>query len=161
MSYVPYSDDIMEYDINKHQYVLTYNGVLQGLGIDLYQYNIDSENIDFFLKRTSAQIYNYIKIHVRNSSWLWVEYVMAMDSDLRDVIYEALLGQVEYFVASGGSLVALQHGVSLEKDRFVPLSELRGARKIADSTEMILLNNGLLYTGDYPMFDMEKYRVGY
>jgi hypothetical protein len=161
MTTYPYNDDNLRYDLNAHQYIITYNGVLNGLGEDLYQYNMDAPTAAKFLERISKQVYRYIYQFTKISATRWVEYRLAKEEDLRDVIYQAILGQVEYYLASAGPLIAMQTGVSIEKSKAIPLEELRGNRKIAESTEMILLNSGILYTGDYPYFPGELHRVDY
>jgi hypothetical protein len=157
----PFNDDNLVYDFDSHQYIITYNGVLNGLGEDLYQYNMDVPTAAKFLERISKQVYRFIYQHVKYSATRWVEYRLAKEEELRDVIYQAILGQVEYYLASAGPLIAMQTGVSIEKSKVIPLEELRGNRKIAESTEMILLNSGVLYTGHYIMFPRELYREGY
>lgn len=157
----PYDDDNLKYDYNAHQYIITYNGVLNGLGEDLHQYNMDVPTTAKFLERISKQIYRYIFQFPKLSTTRWVEYRLAKEDDMRDVVYEAILGQVEYYLASAGPLVAMQTGISIEKSKAIPLEELRGNRKIAESSEMILLNSGILYTGDYPYFPRELYRTDY
>jgi hypothetical protein len=157
----PYNDDNLVYDLDAHQYIITYNGVLNGLAEDLYQYNMDVPTAAKFLERISKQVYRYIYQYAKLSTTRWVEYRLAKDEELREIIYQAILGQVEYYLASAGPLVALQTGLSIEKSKAIPLEELRGNRKIAESTEMILLNSGILYTGNYPYFPKELYRVGY
>lgn len=157
----PYNDDNLVYDFTSHQYIITYNGVLNGLAEDLYQYNMDAPEAAKFLERISKQVYRYIYQYAKLSTTRWVEYRLAKDEELREVIYQAILGQVEYYLASAGPLVAMQTGISIEKSKAIPLEELRGNRKIAESTEMILLNSGILYTGDYPYFPKELYREGY
>lgn len=161
MTTYPYDDANLKYDLDSHQYILTYQGVINGLGEDLYQYNMDAQTAAKFLERVSKQVYRYIYQYVKFSATRWVEYRLAKDESLRDVIYNAILGQVEYYLASAGPLVALQTGLSIEKSKVIPLEELRGNRKIAESTEMILLNSGVLYTGDYPYFPHDIYRTDY
>lgn len=161
MTTYPYNDENLTYDYDAHQYILTYQGVINGLGEDLYQYNMDATTASKFLERISKQVYRYIYQYAKVSTTRWVEYRLAKEEELREVIYQAIIGQVEYYLASAGPLIALQTGVSIEKSKAIPLEELRGNRKIAESTEMILLNSGILYTGDYPYFPRELYRVGY
>ena len=60
MTTYPYNDENLTYDINAHQYIITYNGVLNGLGEDLYQYNMDAPTAAKFLERISKQVYRYI-----------------------------------------------------------------------------------------------------
>jgi hypothetical protein len=157
----PFNDENLVYDFDSHQYIITYNGVLNGLGEDLYEYNMDVPAAAKFLERISKQVYRFIYQHVKYSATRWVEYRLAKEEELRDVVFEAILGQVEYYLASAGPLVAMQTGVSIEKSKVIPLEELRGNRKIAESTEMILLNSGILYTGHYIMFPRELYREDY
>lgn len=157
----PFNDDNLVYDFDSHQYIITYNGVLNGLGEDLYQYNMDVPTAAKFLERTSKQVYRFIYQYVKFSATRWVEYRLAKEDELRQVIYEAILGQVEYYLASAGPLVALQTGLSVENTKAIPLEDLRGNRKIAESTEMILLNSGILYSGHYIYFPRELYREGY
>lgn len=161
METYPYDDSNLVYDYDAHQYIITYQGVLNGLGEDLYKYNMDVPTAASFLERISKQIYRYIYQYAKLSTTRWVEYRLAKEEELRDVIYQAILGQVEYYLASAGPLIAMQTGVSIEKSKVIPLEELRGNRKIAESTEMILLNSGILYTGHYPYFPRELYREGY
>jgi hypothetical protein len=161
MTTFPYNDENLKYDYDAHQYILTYQGVLNGLGEDLYKYNMDVPTAANFLERISKQVYRYIFQYPKQSAIRWVEYRLAKEEELRDVIYQAILGQVEYYLASAGPLIAMQTGVSIEKSKVIPLEELRGNRKIAESTEMILLNSGILYAGHYPYFPRELYREGY
>ena len=161
MTTFPYDDENLVYDYDAHQYVLTYQGVLNGLGEDLYKYNMDVPTAANFLERISKQVYRYIFQYPKQSALRWVEYRLAKEEELRDVIFQAIIGQVEYYLASAGPLIAMQTGVSIEKSKVIPLEELRGNRKIAESTEMILLNSGILYAGHYPYFPKELYREGY
>ena len=161
MTTFPYNDENLVYDYDAHQYIITYQGVLNGLGEDLYKYNMDVPTAANFLERISKQVYRYIYQYPKQSAIRWVEYRLAREEELRDIIFQAILGQVEYYLASAGPLIAMQTGVSIEKSKVIPLEELRGNRKIAESTEMILLNSGILYAGHYPYFPRELYREGY
>jgi hypothetical protein len=153
----PLNDAHMKYDLVKRRYILTPDGVFFALNIRMENANMTIKDAERLLDRQSLQIYNFIKQHTANTDAVkWKRYFMAKDDELREVIFEALVGQIEYYFASAGSLIALQTGVSIEKAKVIPLFELRGKRRIAEMSETTLEVSGLLYTGYYNRYRPEN-----
>ena len=100
----PYSDDLMTYDKRMGRYVLTEKALIMS-GTDLrarlsYNRTIDPTTvINRVLTRVSEMIYNYI--HSFNANNKRQDELMATLPSLRNIIYNAMLNQAEYFIMNG------------------------------------------------------------
>lgn len=159
----PYNDANVRYDYTKHRYILTKEGVLQELNVNLDErLNVArSENAsraaDHALDVISKHVYNFIYSH--NSDKLYLEYLLAKYAPCRQLIIDVLFQEVEYALDNG--TFWNYGGVNLTNGQVVDLSALRGQRVVSYDTEMKLyqrLPNGvcLLYQGQYtyPKFNV-------
>lgn len=159
-----YNDDYMVYNIRLHRYELTSKAVLDEIGENLalvLQSGTNGETA--FLKRVSAVVYNYI--YSASQSPSYIEYILANDDDLRDMIFEMLLRQVEYTLENGA--VDLASGVNIAKQQAMSPSATRGAAQVSAITEELAnrilpkYGHSLRYAGALPRIAACAYRKGY
>ena len=159
---MPYNDENMIYDNETHSYALT-PLAMEKMGILLgQQLNPagDSNPADLpqrWLKRVSMIVHN--RIYSSNSAWLWLEYCLANNSQLRATIQRAMEQQALYMLSVGD--LGLQAGVNVEKGTTMDLSYLRGEGRYSPDTLKILENAGLLYQGHIQVPLGINYREGY
>lgn len=100
----PYSDDNMKFDVLEQKYVLTEHALINN-GIDIrtrLSHNKMANAtlvINRILKRVSEIIYNYI--HTFNNDNKTQDELIAHIPSLRNIIYNAMLNQAEYFLYKG------------------------------------------------------------
>ena len=142
----PYSDSEMTYSTSTHRYTLTLDYV-RNHGIDL-SLILDTENHpdpsaapQQVLDRVSMLVYSNIYNHGRQLATK--QYIMACNSDLRDVIRDAMMERLEYLANSGdlssrsGAIVS--QGTRVDVEDLIP----------SVIEEMILRSAGLLHRGEY------------
>lgn len=131
MAKYPYDDEYMTYDYRSHMYVLTPKAILDELGenLDVILVNSDPVTRNAFLKKISRMVYNYIK--EQSSSFDYIEYILAKDGRLRDMVKDMLISQVEYTLTNGA--VADYSGVNLAKGQIADLWKIRGDAKVSDT----------------------------
>ena len=100
----PYSDDYMKFDELSNKYVLTEAALIaNGINIRSRLSHNKMENstsvINRVLKRVSELIYNYI--HSFNNDNKTQDELIAHIPSLRNIIYNAMLNQAEYFLYKG------------------------------------------------------------
>ena len=151
----PFNDNAMEYDFVRHQYVLTKEGVLNELNINLDE-ELNTAAVSntanaskVFLERISTLVYNYLRQY--NNSAV-IEYIVAKCPSARDIIKRALQAQLFYVLAVGD----LSLSPEIEKRKLA----------IDDNCKSILLNQVveetgvvLTYIGRY-MFAVPSYEQG-
>lgn len=161
---MPKDDEYMTYDFRKHRYALTEKAVFDEVGVNLNDItggNVTDKNL--FLKRVSADVYSYLLDGSRSPEY--IEYILAVDTDLRSIVYDMLIAQAEYVMLNGA--VSMFAGVNLTKGTAVDISRLRDERKIADTVQSeankILPKYGicLKYTGSLPRLDRSIKYKGY
>lgn len=165
----PFNDDIMIYDYKKHRYVLTSNGVLSELGInlDLVLNHTGDANpstlAERVLRRVSQTVYMYLYRDTANEQWL--EYILATYPPLREWVQEMLQAQVLYMLANGD--IGLYSGVNVAKGQAMDIESLRGRSRIAPEVEDLAMKTipglgyCLKYMGVLPCVPCGCYRRGY
>lgn len=151
----PLSDPFMEYDYYTHNYYITPKGVTNLLGINLNVYleNFDGDSDNTtqalrFCKKSAKQVYSYIK--QGTWSYSYIEYIMAKDGRLRQMIQDMLLAQIEYNLDNG--FIAGYSGINVAKGTAMRIEDLRDdfvvAKEVADAVNDILPQYGFcLRTG--------------
>lgn len=165
----PCDDQIMEYDLNTHRYVLTKNGVLSELGENLdliLNATGDAEPSTLaarFLRRVSQVVYSYLYRYTQSEAWL--EYILATYPPLRARVKEMLQAQTLYMLANGD--IGLMSGVNVAKGHAMDINALRGRARVAPEVEDLAgqfvpgLGYALNYAGELPCVPCELYRRGY
>lgn len=141
----PFNDSAMEYDFARHQYVLTEQGVLDELNINL-DTELNTVNAanrqnakKVALKRVSGLVYMHLYKH---NSAPTIEYIIAKCPSARDIIKRALQAQLEYMCAVGDLLLTTDS----EKRKYV-----------IDEMCATILNNIVRETG-VPLTYIGRYR---
>ena len=146
---MPTNDTKMIYDYDNHRYVLNHES--NGEHLNYAKAYGSIENIRATLRSISRTIYNYIYAHNHTLNRDYVEYLLATDTELRNVIYEVMLAQLIADVESGVDSVKSQAGINFESGGVIDRNA-RIENTISIDAEMILRNsNGkinLLYMGD-------------
>lgn len=140
---MPFADNRMKYDYNKHQYVLTEEHVLESMNIDLRailnaSMSADMANVvDRLLDRVSFEVYSFI---YRVSAFRYAtEKILALDDGARIVILEALEEQLLYILQNGD--LAAMSGVNVQTGLAMDKSTKRAA-EIAPLAEDVLISSG-------------------
>ena len=153
----PYSDELLFYDKVLHRYVLTPKAVQLALNVNLVDRlnnrgaSSAEDNASVVLSQISLEVYNFIYKHT--SQWLYLQKVLAKAPSAREVIKQAMLQQVSYYLVNGQ--IDKFSGVDLRNGRAMDLRDLRGLASIDPQTEAILeqplIETGvsLLYRGRY------------
>lgn len=98
---LPYSDDYLVYDYNRHIYILTEKDVFENCGINLQSMLKDDirNSIDVFLRNISLQIYGFIhSFSVENTLQ---DFIIAKTVSGRKMIKEAMEQQLIYVLTNG------------------------------------------------------------
>lgn len=157
-----YDNDYMKYDASVHRYELTEKAIFDNLGENL-DLALQSGSKSAFLKRISSVVYNYV--YAGSQSPDYIEYIMAKDDDLHDMIFEMLLRQAEYTLVNGA--VDAFSGVNVAKQQAMPVYTLRGSAQISTVTEELAnrilprYGHSLRYSGSLPHVCPNAYRRGY
>lgn len=161
---MPLNDEYMVYDYHRHRYLLTEKAVLELLGEnlnDLTDGNVVLKNK--LLTDASSDVYGYIYEDSRSPEYL--ERIMALDEDLRPIIQDMLLAQLEYTLFNGK--LALYAGVNLAKQSALDISKIRNESKVAETvvqeTHKIMPRYGvcLKYCGRLPKVCQSQRYKGY
>lgn len=161
---MPTNDAKMIYDYDNHRYVLNYQG--NGEHVNLAQAYGSIENIRTQLNSISRSVYNYIYSQGHTGNRNYVEYLLASEKSLRDVIYNAMLSQLIADIESGVDSVKNQVGLNLETGGAID-RKLLFRHMISPEAELTLLasdgKTNLLYTGDRGFrLDEDRYtKLGY
>jgi hypothetical protein len=146
---MPYNDDNLIYDVDLHAYVITPKAVENNLGENIEIAYGGLEKAQIQLKNNSRKLYSWLYSQINISSKKLVEYRLAMDVNYRDVIFQALLAQVEYALESSADTLGSQHGINVEKGTAMNIRDLRDERLVSAQAIQTLRSAGLLYTGTY------------
>lgn len=160
----PYNDNKMIYDFDNHRYILNHEG--SGEHINIAKAYGSIENIKANLRSISRSIYNYIYSHTHSNNRNFVEFMLATEDSLRNVIYEAMLSQLIADVESGVDSVKNQAGINFENGQ--SLERPTHFRHILSPEAELILMNGdgktnILYQGDrgFRLNDARYETVGY
>lgn len=146
-SILPYNDNDMKYDLDRHMYILTKDGVEKNTGIDL-NVEFDSEKeVEIFLLECSQDVYNFVFSYSLFQSIKLKKFFIAKDSELREDFKQALVAQARYMYRSSANLLKDMHGINIETNKLIELQNLRGDIGISSTSKSILSRTGLLYTG--------------
>lgn len=160
---MPINDEYMKYDFRNHRYVLTEKAIFEEVGVNLNDITSCITDKKIFLKRVSSDVYSYIKGNSRSPEY--IEYILAVDTDLRPMVQEMLISQAEYVLLNGA--VSAFSGINLSKGTAVEINKLRDERKVSDTVSVeankILPGYGfcLKYAGALPSLDRSKRYKGY
>ena len=165
MTKFPYDDEYMIYNYRMHRYVLTDKAVFDILGENLNVILVDAEPVtkNAFLKKVSNTLYEYILSASQSPDY--IEYIMAKDGSLREMIQDMLISQVEYMLANGA--VDSYSGINMAKGHYIDLDKIRNGRQVSLTVEQksnaILPGYGhcLRYACALPHIASKFYRVGY
>lgn len=166
----PCDDEIMKYDYSAHRYVLTVDGVLRELGIDLNsRLNADDDANPStlaarLLSQVSRAVYNSIYKYSQDEAVM--EYLLATYPLLRDRIKEMLQAQLVYVLINND--LGLFSGVNVAKGTAMDINALRGEARIAADVYDLMsrtipgLSFPLNYVGTLPwVIPCGAYRQGY
>ena len=165
MTQIPYDNEYMTYDYRLHRYVLTDKAVLDILGENLNVMLVNSETVtkNAFLRKVTNTVYEYILSTSQSPDY--IEYILAKDGHLRDMIQDMLISQVEYMLANGA--VDSYSGINMAKGHYIDLDKIRNGRQVSMVVEQkanaILPTYGhcLRYACALPHIALKFYRVGY
>lgn len=146
-SILPYNDDYMVYDLDRQLYVITEKGVLDLVGENLIEICGSKIEADLTRYEVSQDVYNYISSYSLFSSFKYKKWLIAKDSNLRDLFLRVLADQMRYYIRSGAGLLKDMHGIQIEKGKSLNLMNLRNQVLVSASVDMLLSKSGLLYTG--------------
>ena len=145
---MPTNTKQMYWDYNRHLYILEPEYVKNTLGYDLIEKYGSLTRAKDKMFQISRQISNFILAHASlNTKFL--EWNLAFDDSLRPIIQEVLEWQTRYEFDSNVSELKKMLGVNPLNGIVIRRQELTGLRTIHDEAYLLLLNNGLLYTGRY------------
>lgn len=165
MTKFPYDDEYMTYDYRLHRYVLTDKAVFDILGENLNVMLVNAEPVtkNAFLKKVSNTLYEYILSASQSPDY--IEYIMAKDGDLREMIQDMLISQTEYMLTNGA--VDSYSGINMAKGHFVDLDKIRNGRQVSMTVEQKAnaslhgYGHSLRYACALPRIAPKFYRVGY
>jgi len=154
----------MYWDYDRHIYILKVEYVKNTLGLDFIEKEGSLTRAKDKMYQVSRQIFNFILGH-QSFNRRYLEYNIAFDDEIRDVIQEVLEWQTRYEYDSNVTDVKKAVGINPLNGIVINRRDLTGLRTIHDEAYMLLLNNGLLFTGRFRTnmfedeFDYEK--MGY
>jgi hypothetical protein len=145
----PFNDNLLIYDYDAHRYILNHEG--SGEHINIAKAYGSIENIKSNLRSISRTIYNYIYLHSHSQNRDFLEFMLATESNLRKVLYEAMLSQLIADVEAGVDSVKNQAGINFENGQTMDRIGMFGSM-ISIEAQAILTNGdgktNLLYPGD-------------
>lgn len=114
----PKSDIYFKYDYDKHQYVLTPKAVLDKLNEDLTKFSpANSANRErdaqIMCENISDEIYN--AIYDMSSDYEVTEWICAKCESARNILMQAMLEQVKYFMFNGS--ISVYSGVDFKRNQ--------------------------------------------
>ena len=116
-----------------------------------------------FLKAVSAHVYGWILSHSQSPDY--IEYILAMDEKLRNLVLQMLIAQAKYMLLGGN--VADFSGINLAKNQWIDIDKLRGEARVAvevvDIASRILpgYRHALIYAGRLPHITRAALYNGY
>jgi len=159
MAYIaPYNDDKLIYDIGLHAYLLNPNYVTNTF-LEFNDSDTEWKQKQYDL---TTSVYSFIRAFKSGrESQDHLEYELACNEELRDIIAQALLFQYQYASTTEGDTLQLQTGISLGDDKNTPTESIRGELMISMKGYKLLYQSGLLESTYRTPFDYSLYRVNY
>lgn len=112
----PYNDTSMKYDIDKHQYILSYDYSKNETGIDLAELWVTKENAEGILMLISNVSYTVLSKYKDNTKYYErTLYWLSHSKKGRDFIKRLMLDMVRYNHEDGGMFIAYQTGINLQE----------------------------------------------
>jgi hypothetical protein len=150
---MPTNTTAMNYDYNKHLYILNFVYVNSEFGLDFVEKEGSEVKAKDRMYQISRTIYNYIYAHTHYikpmQRWL------ALDEDLRPVIQSLLEEQARYEYEMSAEFLSYQSGINVLNGIVIPLDKFRGVARIAPEAENIMRQNRLLYQGQRFLLEKE------
>ena len=133
MAKFPYDDEYMTYDYRTHKYILTEKAVLDELGenLDVVLVNSDPTSRNAFLRKVSRSVYDYILSASQSPDY--IEYILAKDGNLRQMILDMLISQTEYMLVNGA--LGSYSGINMAKGHYIELDKMRDGRQVSLTVE--------------------------
>lgn len=144
---LPYNDDHMVYDLDRHMYVLTEKGISDLVGFDIVLKSGNQTEADLIRYEVSQDILNYISRYSTINSLKFKVYAIAKQQNYREVFKRALADQFRYYYRSGAGVIKDMHGINISGGKVMDLANLRNQVLISPSAETLLGQSGLLYSG--------------
>lgn len=142
---MPTNTNAMQYNMNKHLYVLDVSYAKSELGLDFIAKEGSLTRAIDKLYRNSKEVYEFIYKHTHYQKRM--EYVLAFDEDLRPIIQECLEEQARYIYEMDADYLSYQSGMNLQNGMVIPYEKFRGSIRVSPLVEDILRNRQLLFTG--------------
>jgi hypothetical protein len=137
---MPFNDNRMVYNFEKHRYVLTEEHVLETMNIDLRDVlntsmSADVANaVDRFLDRVSREVYAFI---YRTAAYTKrTERALAIEPQARDMLLGAMEEQLLYVMQNGD--FSLYAGVNVQSGATVDRNRLRAAEIAPIACDLIM-----------------------
>ena len=141
----------MLYDTTTHRWHLEIDDATELYG-DISKRYGSLEKAERELKKQARTVYLWIydKIPMENKNF--VEYTLAKDTAIKEVLKEALLSQLEYDLETGGNAVGKQIGVDFSNGGSMSRGRIAKSQ-VSIEVQQILENASssfnLLYAGDF------------
>lgn len=157
----PFDDNKLDYDFDQHRYILSKNFI--DSRYPSFDKGIDSEKFNELVNEVSDNIYLYIYAHKTGiEEYDKMEYELAKNQYYREWLAEALIRQFEYATTTAGDVVHKQHGIDINNDKVIELSNLRNELFVSYKSILILQSHGFLeMTSHNSDFTYEKWRIDY
>lgn len=152
---MPFDTESLVYDMDKHQYIATINGVKNRLNVNLDNDLGSFKEASVFLNQASDRLYRWLYSYIRREGVRVVEkriadnfVPQAYGLPYREGIENALYAQIEYMLNFDGDLEANAEG---DKDKLLGIE-----------AKQILHYYGLAHKGPWSdVIDPPDFRVGY
>lgn len=152
---MPFNTESLVYDMDKHQYYATINGVKNKLNVNLDKELDSYKEAEVFLRQASDRVYRWLYSYIRREGIRVVEKRIADDFSpqayglpYREGIENAIYAQIEYMLNFDGDLEAQAEG---NKDMLC-----------GTEAKQILHYYGLAHKGPWAeVIDPTEFRVGY
>ncbi len=152
---MPLNTESLVYDIDKHQYFATINGVKNRFNLDLDKELGSFKEAEVFLRQASDRVYRWLYSYIRREGIRIVEKRIADNFvpeayglPYREGIENAIYAQIEYMINFDGDLEAQAEG---DKDKLC-----------GTEARQVLHYYGLAHKGPWGDFlDPTQFRVGY
>ncbi len=135
----------MSYDKTRHQWRLNENS-LDLIPNAKFAYQ-KTDQIDFILSKQSSIVYAYIYGHIPFSNRKYIEYLLAKEKSVTEVLFNALLAFLESDLASAASGISAQMGANLQSGMIIQREDMR--RIMLPESVKIILENG---DGEHNLF---------
>jgi hypothetical protein len=142
---MPTNTNQMNYNYNKHLYVLDVSYVKTELGLDFIDKEGSLTRAKDKMYLCSKEVYEYIYKHTTYRKYM--EYRLAFDESLRQVIQECLELQARYEFDMDAQYLSYQNGVNLQNGVVVNYDKFRGELRVAPLVVDVLRGEKLLFSG--------------